>query len=207
MPWPPLEKNSPCGCHTILPQFAQRIVWLLYPTNCLLQAGHAPLMTILLAIAVSKRGPAKGNTHVANIKKRNNHPDRANQIKKIVAKLLPIGVSRKSLNCFLYLGQFLLKSREKVRQRWLSSNSRSSTRARSAADCATEESRRETEYRRSMLSAVFFVSYASCSKLLLALRHTSLHVSAEVIRLAKLSRSLRLKAWTVGSRLKDMYCL
>lgn len=105
------------------------------------------------------------------------------------------------------LGQFLLKSREKLRQRWLNSNSRSSTRARSAADCATEESRLDTEYWRSMRSAVFLVSNSSCSNPLLAVRHTSLHVSPEVTRRAKPSKSLRLKACTVATRRIGMYCL
>lgn len=42
-------------------------------------------------------------------------------------------------------GQFLLKSIEKERHRCLISNSRSRSRALSAADCATAVSRRETE--------------------------------------------------------------
>lgn len=39
---PSREKKSPFGCHTMFPQPAQRTIWFLYPTNCLLQAGQAP---------------------------------------------------------------------------------------------------------------------------------------------------------------------
>lgn len=41
-------------------------------------------MTKLFATAPMRRGPAKGNTQVANIRMRNSHPDRANHRKKIV---------------------------------------------------------------------------------------------------------------------------
>lgn len=41
-------------------------------------------MTRLLATAPIKRGPANGRTHVAKIRNRNSHPDRANHRKKSV---------------------------------------------------------------------------------------------------------------------------
>lgn len=148
-----------------------------------------------------RRGPANGSTHVANIKNRNSHPDNANQRKKIVAKLLPKGVSRKSLSCFLYLGQFLLKSRLTVRHRRPISNSRSTSRAQSPADPTASENRRETAYCRSMRSAVFFASKMSSSKPSLALRQASLQASPEAMRFAKPSKSLRRKARTgIGKR-------
>lgn len=131
---PSREKKSPFGCHTMFPQLAQRTIWFLYPTNCLLQAGQAPLMMRLLATVPMRRGPAKGRIQVANIRHRKSHPDNANQRKKIVAKPLPSGVSIKSLISLLYLGQFLLKSRVKVRHRCPISNSRSISRALSDAD-------------------------------------------------------------------------
>lgn len=113
----PREKKSPFGCHTMFPHPAHRTIWFLFPINGLLQAGQFPLMTILFAIAPIRRGPANGSTQVANIRTRNSHPDSANHRKKTVAQLLPIGVSKKSLICFLYLGQLMLKSRVKARHR------------------------------------------------------------------------------------------
>lgn len=43
-------------------------------------------MTRLFATVPMRRGAANGRIHVAYIKKRNNHPDNANQRKKIVYK-------------------------------------------------------------------------------------------------------------------------
>lgn len=139
-------------------------------------------------------GAANGSTHVPNINNLNSHPDKVNQRKNIIAKLLPKGVSKKSFSCFLYLGQLLLKSMEKVRQRSPISRSRSIERARSTADWAMEPRLRETEYRRSIRSAVFLASNRNWSNPSLALRQASLQVSAEAMRLAKLSISLRRKA-------------
>ena len=51
-------------------------------------------ITRLLANVPMRRGPAKGSTHVANIKNRKSHPDNANQMKKIVYK-------RKKVNCLV----------------------------------------------------------------------------------------------------------
>lgn len=145
-----------------------------------------------------RSGPANGSTHTANMKNRNIHPDRANQMKNIVVKLLPKGEFKKSLSCFLYLGQFRLKSRVKVRHRCVTSKSRSSSLARPVADSTTAASRLETEYRRSMRSAVFLVSNRSCSNPLLALRHASLQSSPDFTRWAKPSKSLRVKARIVA---------
>lgn len=49
-----------------------------------MQADAFTFTVILLATAVSRRGPAIGNTQVAIIKHRNSHPDKANHKKKIV---------------------------------------------------------------------------------------------------------------------------
>lgn len=128
LPLLPLVKNSPFGCQTMFPQFEHRTIWFLAPMNCLLQAGQFPLMTRLFATVPIRRGPANGSTHVAKIKTRKSHPDNANHKKKNVTKLLPKGVSRKSLICLLYLGQFVLKSSAKFRHHRPISNSRSSSR-------------------------------------------------------------------------------
>lgn len=77
---------------------------------------------------------------------------------------------------------------ENVRHRTLISISLSTSRKRSAADCATELRRRETEYLRSIRSAVFLASNINCSKPSLAVRQAFL---------ANLSKSLRWKARTV----------
>ena len=71
------------------------------------------------------------------------------------------------------LGQFLLKSMEKVRHRRLISYSLSISRARSEADCATALRRRDTEYLRSIRSAVFLASKRNCSNPSLAVRQAS----------------------------------
>lgn len=81
----------------------------------------------------------------------------------------------------------------KVRHRRPISNSLSISRARSAADLPTADKRRDTEYLRSIRSAVFLASNSNCSKPSLALRQASL---------ANLSMSLRRKARTVAARRK-----
>jgi len=193
---PSFEKKSPCGCHTMFPHPSHLMIWFLYPINCLLHAGHSPLMTKLLATAPMRRGPAIGRTQVAIIITRNSHPERANQRKKIVAKLPPSGVFKNALNCFLYLGKFLLKSAETVLTRGVIPNSRSISRARSAAELAAELKRRETAYWRSIRSAVFLASKTNCSNPSLALLHASLHALPDLTLSAKRSKSPRWKAFT-----------
>lgn len=56
----PLEEELSLGCHTMLPQPVQRIIWNREPMNFLLQAGHVPckgeklIMTLILSTSAVK---------------------------------------------------------------------------------------------------------------------------------------------------------
>nr|AFK43508.1 unknown [Lotus japonicus] len=52
-----------------------------------------------------RRGPANGSTQVAMMRMRKSQPDNANQMKKMVAKLLPTGLSINLLSCLRYCNE------------------------------------------------------------------------------------------------------